>query len=721
MKKIFLSLLAAVAMPAAFAQFKCATDEVNNARIKQYPQIQVDMDKFNAEFDLYMKAMAKNNLAKTTAFGDTMHVPLVFHIVHNYGSEYVADTIVYQTVAQMNLMYNSLQPDTIDVITPFKKYLGKGNILFHLAQKDPNGNPTNGITRRISQLYNQGTDQAKIDGWPNNKYLNIWVVNTFDASHNGAAAYAYTPQSANGIPFYDGVISLSSYLNTDNTISHEVGHSLNLSHVWGNTNSAGVSCGDDNVDDTPPTKGHNPVGCVPAALYDVTCATNYIKNGIDYPDTVNAQNVMDYTYCSKMFTQLQMARCRAALSSATASRNNLWSAANLSATGILNTPTDLSPIADFSASKLWSVLGTVLPISITFKNQSWRDTISSIQWTFSNSPTISTATNSSVANLFNTPGWVSVKLVANANSGKDSITKNHYVYIADTAAIIPGNYVQKFNNADTNTFPCINYFENSFKWEYVNGVGFDDNSCIRYNNFDTRTGNAAKVGKPEFDYDDFFTPGFDFTNVPSSAPLTMNFYTSGAYRNTAQADVLDVYATKNWGITWTKLPAGSLTNNSLSNNGLRTTAFTPTAANQWQMQTLDLSSYKGSNHVYFKFRYTPSVDNNDLGAGNHFYLDNLQITQFPLGVDATQLNGQHAIVAPNPATQTAYITLVGLNNETVQVQLVDITGSIVASLQVAVQEDKKVVAIPVAHLAKGMYMVRMQSSKFNQADKLIIQ
>ena len=102
MKKIFLSILAAVAMPAAFAQFKCETDKVNNALIKQYPQIQVDMDRFNTEFDLYMKAMAKSNLAKTTAFGDTMHIPIVFHIIHNYGSEYVADTIVYQTVAQMN-------------------------------------------------------------------------------------------------------------------------------------------------------------------------------------------------------------------------------------------------------------------------------------------------------------------------------------------------------------------------------------------------------------------------------------------------------------------------------------------------------------------------------------------------------------------------------------------------------------------------------------------
>jgi hypothetical protein len=344
-----------------------------------------------------------------------------------------------------------------------------------------------------------------------------------------------------------------------------------------------------------------------------------------------------------------------------------------------------------------------------------------LQWSFSNAPSISTATNSSVANLFNAPGWVSAKLVATSNAGKDSITKNHYVYIADTAAIVPGNYVQKFNSADTNSFPCINYFENSFKWEYVNGVGYDDNSCIRYNNFDTRTGNAARAGKPEFDYDDFFTPGFDFTNVPSSAPLTMSFYTTGAYRSTTQTDVLDIYATKNWGITWTKLPAGSLTNNSLGNTGLKTTAYTPVSAAQWQLQSFDLSSYKGSNHVYFKFRYTPSVDNTDLGAGNHFYLDNLQITQFPLGIDASQLKGQQAIVAPNPASHTAYVTLVGLNNETVHIQLVDITGSVVASLQVPVQEDRKVVAIPVAHLAKGMYMLRVQTSTFNQADKLIIQ
>jgi hypothetical protein len=422
-----------------------------------------------------------------------------------------------------------------------------------------------------------------------------------------------------------------------------------------------------------------------------------------------------------MFTQLQMARCRATLNATTAGRNNLWSAANLTATGILNTRIDLKPVADFSASKLWSVLGVVLPININFKNQSWRDTITNVQWSFSNAASISSSTGSTVANLFNSPGWVSIKLVANANSGKDSITKNRYVYIADTASIVSANYLQRFNNADTNSFPCINYFENSYKWEYVNTVGYDDNNCIRYNNFDTRTGNAARIGKPEFDYDDFFTPGFDFTNVPSSAPLTMSFYSSGAYRNTAQTDVLDVYATKNWGITWTKLPAGSLTNNSLSNNGLSTTAFNPIAANQWQLQTLDLSSYKGSNHVYFRFRYSPSVDNTDLGAGNHFYLDNLRISQFPLGVDATQLTGQQAIVAPNPASQTAYITLVGLNYQTVHIQLVDITGSIVATLQVPVQEDKKVVAIPVAHLAKGMYMVRIQSSTFNQADKLIIQ
>ena len=123
----------------------------------------------------------------------------------------------------------------------FKKYIGNPEIRLRLATKDPSGNPTKGITRHHSYMTTMGSDGAKVGDWPNNKYLNIWFVNKFDASHSGAAAYSYYPSAAAGMPHFDGVIGVFSYINVQKTIPHEIGHSLNLSHPWGNTNNPGVA------------------------------------------------------------------------------------------------------------------------------------------------------------------------------------------------------------------------------------------------------------------------------------------------------------------------------------------------------------------------------------------------------------------------------------------------------------------------------------------------
>src|SRR5690606_5905868 len=58
-------------------------------------------------------------------------------------------------------------------------------------------------------------------------------------------------------------------------------------------------------------------------LYDLQVRYGYIKNCIDYPDTVNTQNIMDYSECPIMFTNLQVARMRATLASPVGNRSNL--------------------------------------------------------------------------------------------------------------------------------------------------------------------------------------------------------------------------------------------------------------------------------------------------------------------------------------------------------------------------------------------------------------
>src|SRR3989338_8856778 len=94
-------------------------------------------------------------------------------------------------------------------------------------------------------------------------------------------------------------------------------HWFNLSHTWGDTNDPGVSCGTDNVADTPTTRGVT------------ACNLNENFCGV----RANVENYMDYSYCSKMFTAGQVTRMRTALTSSTAGRNNLSTNANLVATG----------------------------------------------------------------------------------------------------------------------------------------------------------------------------------------------------------------------------------------------------------------------------------------------------------------------------------------------------------------------------------------------------
>ena len=146
-------------------------------------------------------------------------------------------------------------------------------------------------------------------------------------------------------------------------------------------------------------------------MYDTKCAVGYYKvypNGAsndtaDYPDTTNVQNIMDYADCPVMFTHQQVDRMRSALKSSVGNRDNLIKEDNLKITGVMTAAgtmapkVDMKPVAEYSVEK---VIGVSPERSyfmcaddaklFNFKNQSWRDTITSISWSFSNGATPAT-------------------------------------------------------------------------------------------------------------------------------------------------------------------------------------------------------------------------------------------------------------------------------------------------------------------------------------------
>jgi hypothetical protein len=753
MKKNYLLLLGAFACfsGSSFAQDvqPCGTDQMRKVQIAKHPELLKIEAEYQRQIQAGLKKIDLRQVAKTTG-DDGYDIPIVIHVVHDYnpftltpgqmgsaGGDYITDDQIFNTVKSWNIVYAKQNADTIGVIAPFKKYIGNPRIRLHLATVDPSGNPTKGITRTRSYQTYDGGDNSKFEDWQPASYINIWFVNQMPG-HSNAAAYAYQPPTAAVIPYYDGVISLAQYLDYSKTINHEIGHMLNLAHPWGNTNDPGLECGDDDVDDTPPTKGHSPVGCVNSALYDTTCAVNYFKiytddSGhitlVNYPDTTNAQNIMDYTYCSLMFTKGQVDRMHAALESSVAGRSNLWDPANLALTGALAPMPDLKPIPDFLVSPVafsgyQNKNGNfVFPgNTVKFTNETWNDTLTHLDWTFSNGASKPNDTSRNfLLNTFTEPGWVNITMKATGNHTGDSIrTFNKSVFVADNAGRNVNGYMQEFDAAgDRDKWPSFNYYNNDFKWQLAN-VGMYDNSCIMYNGFDSRLNPATFTypitGTPKGDVDDLFSIPMDV-----SGGGYLNFYTAAASRSSVSTDINDTLIidySVNKG-PWTNLK--TLGKRDLINNGSQPTVFVPSFVQQWKAQNIAIPSAAQTSYTTFRFRYRPGVGVDGYSSGNNFYMDRLYVSNIPAGVNEAAMANMDVAVVPNPTHGNAFVVVKDANNATAQIVVSDVTGKVVYTATESVSGNIARIEIPRAAIAvQGMYLVQTTTGSHTNTQKLVV-
>ena len=224
-------------------------------------------------------------------------IPVVFHVVYASSTENISDAQIQSQLDVLNADFRRLNADQ-DNTWP---QAADTQIEFCLASFDPQGNPSTGILRVPTSTSGFGTNDAVkfsssggSDAWPAADYLNFWVCNI----GGGILGYAQFP---GGSASTDGVVCDYRYTGTigtatapfdlGRTATHEVGHWLNLRHIWGD---GGCSV-DDFVDDTPVSDGPN-YGC---DIGHVSCnTTDMVDNYMDYGDDA----------CLKMYTQGQADR-----------------------------------------------------------------------------------------------------------------------------------------------------------------------------------------------------------------------------------------------------------------------------------------------------------------------------------------------------------------------------------------------------------------------------
>jgi len=276
-------------------------------------------------------------------------IPVVFHVLTDQptGVSNISDCIIRN---QIDILNNC-----------FRRKAGAPNtnaagadaeIEFYLARKSNSGAAISGINRVNTPnctytTVNSSTQISAIRGavnastnWPNNKYLNIFVLKTMPNS-NGTRGqawyggtnmgvfvhYSYLGSKNSGCPniSYLDISGFKAY-DLGMTIVHEVGHYLNLLHTYGSNCSYTDGCGD-----TPAVTGQ-PDGVV--GTNNTSCSKNDSKGVCNTSDKRMWQNYLDYTddLCMDRFTPNQVTRMRNVLTS-NSQYTNIVSSTNFTATG----------------------------------------------------------------------------------------------------------------------------------------------------------------------------------------------------------------------------------------------------------------------------------------------------------------------------------------------------------------------------------------------------
>ena len=224
-------------------------------------------------------------------------IPVVFHVVYRTETENISDAQIQSQLDVLNADFRRLNSDADDTWPQ----AADSQIEFCLASFDPQGNPSTGILRVPTTVNGFGTgdavkfsSQGGSDAWPYTDYLNFWVCNI----GGGILGYAQFPGGnaatdgvVNGYQYTGTIGTATSPFDLGRTATHEVGHWLNLRHIWGD----GGCTASDFVDDTPNSDGPN-YGC---ALGNVACSTvDMVQNYMDYSDDG----------CMNLFTQGQTDR-----------------------------------------------------------------------------------------------------------------------------------------------------------------------------------------------------------------------------------------------------------------------------------------------------------------------------------------------------------------------------------------------------------------------------
>jgi hypothetical protein len=346
---------------ASAQQRVCGANEVLVRQLMENPLLKEQMENAERQTQSFIQNGGAHDRIVVT-------IPVVVNVVYNTTAQNISDAQILTQIDVLNQDFRKLNADAANVPAVWQPIAADCEVNFCLATQDPSGAATTGIRRRQTTTTSFSTNdavkfnaQGGLDIWDRNKYLNLWCCNL----SGGVLGYAQFP---GGPATTDGVVitytafgtigTATAPFNKGRTGTHEVGHWLNLFHIWGDD---GTACtGTDNCADTPNQADEN-YGC--PAFPQVSCSNG--TNGDMF------MNYMDYTddACMYMFTAGQKARMQALFATG-GSRVALLSSPGCSApTTSCGTPSGLAAtnITQTGATLGWTAVSGAVTYNLQWK------------------------------------------------------------------------------------------------------------------------------------------------------------------------------------------------------------------------------------------------------------------------------------------------------------------------------------------------------------------
>lgn len=687
----FLFLPLILAMPGQLwaQQGQCGNDVMLEKWIKENP----DHGELYQQYLSELSSIANNTSQHLYKKKAVVTIPVVFHVIHNYGEENISKAQIEEQLVTLNKDFRRQNADTNKTRTQFKSRAVDVEVEFKLATKDPAGNCTDGITRTVSTFTYGGDEEVKkLVRWDYKKYLNIWVVNYIgQEGDNGTITAGYsrfpfqTSESTDGIILdhrFVGSTGTSNASVAGRTLTHEVGHWLGLLHPF--QDGCGSTCANsgDRVCDTPPVREAS-FGC---PTNNNTC-TNDSPNELD-----NVENYMDYANgsCQNMFTAGQKNVMLFYLSGSQFRGPNI-SSSNLTATGV-NISNPCAPKADFY------VAGGIRKIcqggSVDFVDLSWNGTVVDKVWTFEGgSPSSSTFASPKV--VYNNPGKYKVTLKVSNTKGESEVVKTAFIEVLPDVSDVKTPYREDFESEFS---PYLWTAESSgvFGWKIQSGTSYSGSTAVICY-IDQYTSSAAKFN--------LISPAIDLSLHKSLNPI-LSMRLAYSLRSSGAGERMIIYGSNDCGKSWQALK-GLVGASSLFSKSGNHPGWKPTTAADWKVVDVNLKQHGFENSTHLMLRFELSS-----ASGNSVYIDDINIDQFALSLQPADF-AQEIEVYPNPSTGTFNIHA-PQNVNNINIEILNPCGELIRTL--VLDSSKTMIHID----TPGVYILRINNNYFTTSRKLVV-